>query len=411
MSIQGQVDHLAADDGRAPTMGVEEEHFLVHPGSRAVESAGPRVVARAAPVLGDLVSGEYTQCQVEVKTPPCSDGARLRAELARLRAGAAAAAREEGLRLCASGTPVLRNGGPSDIGENPRYQKALGQYRSALEDFEVCALHVHVRVDDRELAVLAANHVRPWLPLLVAMSANSPYCDGRDTGYESWRSMVRGQFPCWGPPPYAGSLEHYRRLATAMQDVDAMPDAAYAYWDLRPHARFPTLEVRAMDVPVDVDDSAALAVLIRALVVTAVDRARGGDPGSQPCSELLRAAYWRAARDGWPGDGVCALTGEIVPSSVQAERLVEDVRPALEAYGDLGRVEDFLRRLATHGTGAQRQRAAAERQPDGGGDGGDGRDSGTRGIVDDLVVRTEAGTEPGAASGTPDRLLRAEVRG
>lgn len=366
----------------APTVGVEEEHLLVRPETRCVEPGGLRVVARASPALGELVSGEFSAYQVEVRTPPCSGPAEVRDRLARAREAAGAAARGEGLRLCASGTPVLGGDGPTGIGDHPRYRAGMEQYRAMLEDFVVCAFHVHVHLPDREAAVLAGNHLRPWLPLLVAMSANSPYQSGRDTGYASWRAVVRGRFPCLGPPPYAESLDHYRALATAMHESEALLDAELPFWDVRPHPRLPTLEVRAMDVPADVDDSAAIAAVVRALVMTAVRQVERGDEGPRTPGELLRAAYWRAARDGWAGGGVDALTGRVLPAPEQGGRLLEYIRPALEECGDTEAADALLRRLRARGAGAQFQRASARRH------------RGLAGVVDDLVELTAVPRDP-----------------
>jgi carboxylate-amine ligase len=363
-------------DAGAPTIGVEEEYFLVHPGTRAPEPAAARVVERATGTLGDLVSGEFSRYQIEVKTTPCAEAAELRAQLLRLRSATAAAAAAEGLRVCASGTPVVGEFSMV-IGDHPRYRAGIEQYRAMLDDFAVCSLHVHVELPDRELAVLSTNHLRIWLPLLVALSANSPFHRGQDTGYAAWRSVIRTRFPCLGPPPYAESLQHYREIATAMAESEAMLDAATPFWDIRPNPRLPTLEIRAMDVVADLDDTVALAVLVRGLVTTASAKARCGDPGPRPDSELLRAAYWRAARDGWPGSGVDALTAHVLPARVQADSLFAHIRPALEKHGDVDLVSAFLGRLAARGTGAERQRASAARH-------------GTlTGVVDDLVVLTE----------------------
>ncbi|WP_308295936.1 glutamate--cysteine ligase [Streptomyces sp. ISL-96] len=361
---------------QVPTVGVEEEYFLIHPRTRQVQPAGARVVARASAVLGDLVSGEFTQYQIEGKTPPCSGPEELRKELTRVRAAAVAAAREEGLRLCASGTPVMGGGVPADIGDHPRYRAGADQYRALLDDFAISAFHAHVHLPDREVAVLVTNHLRPWLPLLVAMSANSPFHQGRDTGYASWRAVMRSGFPCLGPPPYAASLEEHQHIAEAMAESEAMLEAGMPFWDVRPNPRLPTLEIRTMDVLPDIDDTVALTALIRALVVTAEAKVVRGDPGPRTSGELLRAAYWRAARDGWSGKGVDALSGRILPASVQAERLVEYVRPVLEEYGEMGEAAAFLRRLDSRGCGAQRQRAVAA------------TGTGPAAVVDDLIAAT-----------------------
>lgn len=359
-------------------MGIEEEYFLVHPATRAPQPAAARVVARAAKELGDQVAGEFTQYQIEIRTSPSSDARLLREELFGLRAVAAASAAAEGLRICASGTPAVSPREPGPVGDHPRYRAGVEQYRAMLDDFAVCALHTHVHLPDRELAVLVGNHLRPWLPLLLALSANSPFHQGLDTGYADWRAVIRSRFPCLGPPPYAESLQHHEELATAVAESEAMLDASTPFWDIRPNPHLPTLEIRSMDVTADVDDAVALAVLVRALVTTASVSVSGGDPGPRPPSEVLRAAYWRAARDGWSGSGVDALTGRILPAPVQAERLLSHVRPALEEHGDTDLVTAFLGRLATHGSGAERQRASAARR------------GGLARVVDDLVCATAA---------------------
>ncbi|MBT2482347.1 glutamate--cysteine ligase [Streptomyces sp. ISL-94] len=367
---------------RAPTIGVEEEYFLVDAQTRSIVPAGPAVAARAAREVGDLVTEEFDQCQVEGRTPPCRSAGELRGELERVRGALAAAARAEGLRLCASGTPVLQDPGPAHVGDHPRYLAGRRQYRSMMDDFAISALHVHVHLPDRELAVLTGNHVRPWLPFLVALSANSPFHRGRDTGYASWRSVIRSRFPCLGPPPYAASWEEHERLAAVIADTEAILDPGMPFWDLRPNPRLPTLEIRAMDVLQDLDDTAAVAVLLRALVVTCAGEAQRGDPGPRWEGEVLRAACWRAARDGWSGSGFDALTGRAKPVADLADDLVGFVRPALEEFGDLGEVTALFQRLATRGDGAARQRAWAE-------DAG-----GPVGAVDGLLLATARGSGP-----------------
>lgn len=359
---------------RIPTVGVEEEYFLVRPDTRAVATAGPRVVARAAAELGDLVSREFTDYQIEVNTTPCASPAALYGELVRLRAAVAGAAAAEGLRVCPSGTPVLGGADPAAVGSHPRYQASVDLFRTMVDDYAINALHVHVHLPDRELAVLVGNHLRPWLPLLVEMSANSPFHGGRDSGYASWRSVIRVRFPCLGPPPYAESFADYQRTARAMATVGAMPFAELPFWDIRPHPTLPTLEVRCMDVPADPADSAALAAVVRGLVVTAAGQVRAGDPGPRPCAELLRSAYWYATRDGWPAAGVDALTGEVCPAPERGRRLLAHIGPALAELGDTQVVADFLGRLARRGSGAHRQRAAARRP------------GGLSAVVDDLAL-------------------------
>ncbi|MGW7458415.1 carboxylate-amine ligase [Streptomyces sp. NPDC054797] len=355
MNVSSSSSALSVE--RAPTIGVEEEFFLVDPHTRFVVPAGPAVAARAAGEVGDLVTKEFALCQVEGRTPPCRTAGELRWELGRVRGALVAAARAEGARLCASGTAVMQGAGPAQVADHPRYLAGRLQYRSMMDDFAISALHVHVHLPDRELAVLTGNHLRPWLPLLIALSANSPFHRGGETGYASWRTVIRSRFPCLGPPPYAASLEEHERLAVVIADTEAMLDAGMPFWDLRPNPRLPTLEIRAMDVLQDLDDTVAVAALLRALVVTAAGSARCGDPGPAWTGEVLRAACWRAARDGWSGNGFDALTGRVRPVADIADDLVGLVRPVLEEFGDLDEVTALFQRLAARGDGALRQRA------------------------------------------------------
>jgi glutamate---cysteine ligase / carboxylate-amine ligase len=343
------------------TIGVEEEYFLVNPHTRVPEPAGTEIARLASATLGDLICGEFTQYQVEVKTPPCADAISLHNQLLRLRGAVAAAAAAKGLRICATGTPVLAAPVPEPLGDHPRYRAGIAQYRGMLEDFAICALHIHVHLPDAEVAVLVGNHLRPWLPLLVALSANSPFHHGRDTGYADWRAVIRSRFPCLGPPPYAESLHHQREIATAMAESEAMLDANTPYWDIRTNTKYSTVEIRSMDVNADLDDTVALAILVRALVTTSAARVLAGDPGPRLGSELLRAAYWRAARDGWSGRGIDAISAQVLPFPVQAGRLFEHVRPALHDHEDTEIVSAFMQRLTARGGGAERQRACAAR--------------------------------------------------
>jgi carboxylate-amine ligase len=369
-----------------PLIGVEEEYFLVDPRTWSPRPAGAQVVAAARDTLNDRVCGEFTQYQLEVNTPPCISAKTLRENLFGLRTAAAAAAASGGLRIYASGTPVVAGCLPGAVGDHPRYRAGVEQYRGMLDDFAICAAHVHVHVPDAEVAVLVGNHLRPWLPLLVALSANSPFHDGGDTGYASWRAVIRSRFPCLGPPPYVESVSDQRRLADAMADSEAMLDADTPYWDIRLNAKWSTLEIRSMDVNADLDDTVALAVLVRALVTAAATRVTSGDPGPRPRSELLRAAYWRAARDGWSGSGIDAMSGRILPAAIQVQRLVESVKPVLLAFGELDLVTAFVRRLNARGGGAERQRATATRH------------GSLTSVVDDLVAQTAA-VRHGPASG------------
>ncbi|MFI8962575.1 glutamate--cysteine ligase [Streptomyces sp. NPDC053493] len=372
-----------------PTVGVEEEYFLVEPGSGRIVDAAARVLARARAEAdagpgsdpGEALTGEFTRCQIESRTAPCTTTAGLRAELLAVRRAAARAAHAEGLRLCASGTPVLGGTEPAAVADHERYRAGLAQYRSMMDDFAVCAQHVHVHCPDREHAVLVGNHLRPVLPVLIALGANSPFHAGLDTGYASWRSVIRQRFPCLGPPPYARSLDESVRRAEAIAATEAMLAPAMPFWDVRPNPRLPTVEVRCPDVCADLETAVCLAALVRALVTDALRAVTRGDPGPRVGAEELRAACWKAARDGVTGDALDLATGRLVPFAEHVRALLARLREPLEAAGDRETVEAGVRRLLAGGTGAGAQRAAA-------------REGGLPGVVGRLAAATEVSPLP-----------------
>ena len=345
-----------------PRFGVEEEFLVVDPVTGSVVPRAADVVDRAKHTLGERVSGEITKFQIEARTRPCLDAGQLLGELTEARAELSAAAAAEGLAIIATGTPVLGDLVPQPITEGCRQERGTANFRSLHDELSICAMHVHVEILDRERAVLVSNHLRQYLPTLIALAANSPYWAERDTGYASWRTMVWTRWPVAGPPPYFTSAAHYDELVATMLDADGLVDAGTVFWDIRPSARFPTIEVRAADVPMTAEQSALLAMLIRALAAGAGTQVDRGDPGPMLSAEILRLAYWRAARDGLNGHGVDVHTGRLVPAAELAERLLAAARPMLADYGELERVTRWLWELIKGGDGASRQRHAAARR-------------------------------------------------
>ncbi|WP_119726572.1 carboxylate-amine ligase [Thermomonospora amylolytica] len=346
-------------DGRARRFGVEEEFLVIDRRTRAAVARAQTVLDHARAELGDRVGGEITEIQVESRTTPCTTTAELTGQLLENRATLAAEAAKAGLGVVASGTPVLGTPIPSPITEGPRQDRGNATFRGLHHELDLCALHVHVELPDREQAVLVSNHLRPHLPTLVALAANSPFWCERDTGYHSWRTLMWTRWPVAGPPPYFTSAAHYDELVATLLEAGALVDDGTIFWDVRPSAHLPTLEIRATDVPITAEESAALAALVRGLVVSLLPAVDRGDPGPELRPELMRLAYWRAARDGLAGSGVDVRTGRPVPAAELARRLLETARPGLEEHGDLDLVTDWLDRLAAHGDGATRQRRAA----------------------------------------------------
>jgi carboxylate-amine ligase len=378
---------VRAADQFPPRFGVEEEFLLVDPVTRTVAPRAAAVLDRARLALGDRVSGEITKFQVETKSLPCHNSGELLSQLTMAREQLAAAAGAEGLRIVASGTPVLGAFVPPPITEGGRQDRGNANFRGLHDEQSICALHVHVETRDREQAVLVSNHLRQYLPTLIALTANSPYWAERDTGYASWRTMNWSRWPVAGPPPYLTSAAHYDDLVAIMLAAGGLVDEGTIFWDIRPSARFPTLEVRVADIPITVTESVLFAALVRAMVVTAATAVDRGDRGPVIPAELLRLAYWRAARDGLDGYGIDVHTGKPAPAAELADRLFLAASPVLAEYDELDRVADWLRSLLKDGTGASRQRAAAARR---------GR---LTDVVDHLIARSVPGIQEASTAG------------
>ncbi|MFD8702827.1 glutamate--cysteine ligase [Kitasatospora sp. NPDC059648] len=344
------------------TVGVEEEFLLVDPDSRMVAPRAEEVIATAVLELGGLVGPELTRYQVETRTEPHVDLADLAEQLYAHRVRLARAAAGHGVRIVSSGGPVLAPDGTPPVMPGERYARSVAAF-GALDDDQVsCALHIHVGLDDRHQALQVGNHLRVWLPALIALAANSPFWRGRDTGYASWRAVAWRQWPVSGPPPYFDSLQHYEELVTALIGTGTTLDRAGIYWDIRPSHHLPTLEIRVADAALTVDDAVLLAALVRAAAATALDAFHHGGSAPRPDPQLLDAACWRAARDGLAGKAVDLAGPRLEPAECRLHALLSWVRPALQHHGDARHVDALVSRLKVHGTGSDRQHAAHRRR-------------------------------------------------
>lgn len=341
------------------TVGVEEEYLLLDAGSGLPVSHGDRVCA--LPALEPMVScgevdRELLQAQLEVATPVCDDLSEVDSHLRRLRAALGAAVSTSGVRVSSVGAAPRM--GPAPVTDRPRYRAMREQAPQLVTEQLINGMHVHVAVPDRDSAVSALNRLRPWLPVLVAMAANSPYWDDGDTGFASWRTLVFGRWPVSGPPPVFTGARDYGERIRRLLATGVIRDLGQVYWQARLSERYPTLEVRALDVQLHTEEAVTFAGLVRALVVAGLTDARAGIPRAEVSSELLAAANWRAARHGLTDTLVSPLDGMPRPAAQVVTALVDRVTPALKTTGDLERVTDGVDRLLRQGNGADRQRAA-----------------------------------------------------
>jgi carboxylate-amine ligase len=339
-----------------PSMGVEEEFLLVDPSTGHPLPCSLAVV-EAAEKLGVRLQLEFTQCQVETTSPVCWHTHELRTGLAEMRSAAADAAAQCGARLLAVGVPVLGSA-VLPITDIRRFRTIASRFGYLARTRGVCAGHVHVGVPDRETAVQVGNYLRPWLPALLALTANSPIHRGVDTGFASWRSIMLSRWPCSGPPPWFASVEHYDAVVEEMVECGVILDEGMINWDVRPSAHLPTVEVRVSDVPATVDETVLLATVVRALVMTALRSISGGGCAPKITAEALRAGYSMAAREGLTGHGIDLTSDLVVPAPDLLGLLVCHVRSALEELGEYRAAVAMLTEVVGCGNGASRQRRA-----------------------------------------------------
>lgn len=341
-------------------LGIEEEFALVDPVTGTpVPGAAARLIRDAPPQTP--LEHEFLDSQVETATPPCETADEAEASLTALRAGARRLAEEHGVLLAATGTPPLDmpSGPGSQVTENDRYLMIANDARRLARSHYVNGMHVHVSIESREAGVRALNGLARWAPLLLAMTANSPFSGGVDTGFQSWRHLTGCSWPLNVFPAHFSSAEEYDARVDRLIQAGLIRDRALVSWVARLSSSFPTIELRLADVQPDPAHAVAFAALVRALVDTIVasDSAAAAELHG---TDEVNAALWRAARDGLAhtlvDPGVCRE----VDATTWLSELLEYIEPALQRFGDADRVRRYVAELQLHGAPAAAQRRAFE---------------------------------------------------
>ncbi|WP_367325466.1 glutamate--cysteine ligase [Streptomyces sp. HUAS ZL42] len=343
------------------TVGVEEELLLVDPETGEPQALSAAVLAHVEREVAeqDVFEKELHNQMLELNTHPQSGMAELGAEIVRCRKEAARHAAETGCAVAALATSPLPVS-PA-IGGNRRYRWMTEHYGIATREQLVLGCHVHVCVDSDEEGVAVIDRIRPWLSVLSALSANSPFWQGKDTGYSSYRSRVWQRWPSAGPTELFGSAERYHRRVADMLATGVILDKAMVYFDARLSRKYPTVEIRVADVCLHADTTLLVATLARGLVETAAREWQAGVAPSQHSVSLLRLADWRAARSGLTGELLHPTSMRHAPADTVVRSLLEHVEEALADSGDLDRARATCDELLRHGNGAQVQRALLER--------------------------------------------------
>jgi len=340
------------------TLGVEEELQLVDAQSFDLTSRYAEVFGEAAR-HDDRIKEELLQSTVEVATEPCRTVAEAIAEAAELRQRAQQEAEPRGVRVLSAGTHPFSRYEHQDVTDKPRYVELLDALQWAVERQLIFGLHVHVGLESANQAIAVANALRTWLPELLALSANSPFWHGRDTGLGSTRSKVFDAMPRSGLPPAFASFEEFELLVDRGVRTGSFEDYTFIWWDLRPHPRLGTIEVRICDAQTRLENVAVLVALVQSLAATlAAQYDEHGVLPTQPVT-LIAENKWRAVRYGLDAELVDLQRDEQRPAREALRELAELARPAAARLGCADELA-LLERVLERGGGAAEQRAAAQ---------------------------------------------------
>ncbi|WP_333835028.1 carboxylate-amine ligase [Rubrimonas sp.] len=364
------------------TVGIEEEYLVVDRETRdLVAEPDPDFLTACADRVGERVTPEYLQCQIEVGTRPHARIGDARDELAALRKGVAEACAQFGYAAIAASTHPFARWRAQTHTRKPRYDELRADLGAAVRRLLICGMHVHVCVEDEDLRIDLMNQAAYFLPHILALSCSSPFWDGEDTGLASYRLTVFDALPRTGLPDTMSSYGEYRRLVAHLVQAGCVEDATKIWWDIRPSAKFPTVEQRITDVCSRIDDAACLAALYQS-VFAYLYRLRGRNQRWRlyPAT-LIRENRWRAQRYGAAGKLVDHGRAQMAPMADLIEELIDLCRDDAEALGCAQELR-HARRIVAEGSSADRQRAAFKAAQDAGAD----EPEALRAVVDHLIA-------------------------
>lgn len=336
------------------TLGVEEEYMVIDPVTRELKSHEQKIVQEGQKVIKDKVKAEMHQAVVEVGTDICQNVDEAFEDVATLRKTISGIAESIGLKVGASGTHPFSQWQSQLITEHSRYNQIVDELQDAARSNLIFGLHVHVGMETREMAIHIANAARYFLPHIYALSTNSPFWEGRKTGYKSYRSKVFDKFPRTGIPDYYESIEAYENYVKLLVKTNCIDNAKKIWWDLRVHPFFNTVEYRICDVPMTVQETITIAALFQA-VSAKLYKLRMQNLNFMSYSRaLINENKWRASRYGIDGSLIDFGKEAEVNTRVLIYELldfIEDVVPHLGSQHAINYVHTMLEQ----GTGADRQ--------------------------------------------------------
>jgi glutamate---cysteine ligase / carboxylate-amine ligase len=337
------------------TLGLEEEYLLVDPSSRDLVAAPPEgFMRRCQERLGERVAHELLQAQVEVGTSVCQDVGAARAQLMGLRASVAAIAREFGMAMIAASTHPFASWRAQKKVEKERYQLLARDMQTLASRLVICGMHVHAGIEDEEIRIDLMNQAAYFLPHLLALSTSSPFWQGQPTGLKAYRPTIFGELPRSGLPEYFASAQEWRQMLHLLQRTGLCDDATKIWWDIRPSARFPTLELRICDICTRLDDAITIAALWQSILAMLYRLRARNQTWRRYRRTLVEENKWLAQRHGIGAE--LADFGALArkPFGVLLEEIIELVRDEAMRLGCLPEVLR-AREILDRGTSADRQ--------------------------------------------------------
>ncbi|MFT5886095.1 MAG: carboxylate-amine ligase [Arcticibacterium sp.] len=345
------------------TLGIEEEFQIIDPESRALKSHMSQIVDRGQVILQERIKQEMHQSVVETGTNICQNIQEAREEVQFLRNNVIELAAEKDLKVAAAGTHPFSDWVDQLITPDERYDQIITEMRDVARGNLIFGLHVHVGINDRQEAIKLMNDVRYFLPHIHALSANSPFWCGRDTGFMSYRSKVFDKFPRTGIPEYFNSASEYDNYVNLLVKTNCIDNGKKIWWDIRVHPFYPTIEYRICDVPMRMDETICLAAIMQALIAK-LHKLRLQNLSFRNYRRILIAENkWRAARDGIHAKLIDFGKEEEVPFKDLMDELLLFIDDVLDELGSRKEVE-YVHQILKNGNGADRQLAVFEKTGD-----------------------------------------------
>ena len=336
------------------TLGVEEEYMVVDPETRELKSHEQRIVHEGQKVIKDKVKAEMHQAVVEVGTDICADADEAWQDVAALRKTIAEIAGNLGFAMGAAGTHPFSHWESQLITDHIRYNELVNELQESARINLIFGLHVHVGMENREMANHIANSTRYFLPHIYALSTNSPFWEGRLTGYKSFRTKVFDKFPRTGIPEAFDSIEAYENYVKLLVKTNCIDNAKKIWWDLRVHPFFNTVEFRICDIPLTVDETITLATLFQAVCARIYLLRSKNLNFIQYSRALLNENKWRASRYGIDGRLIDFGKEEEVNTRALLYELLDFIDPVIDHLGSRHRLA-YIHKILENGTGADRQ--------------------------------------------------------